>query len=76
MASSSLRPFVERDFGGPTVPDPCPCFGFLRRELDGHAVVQYGLDAGPRCCDDAVVIAAGQVDPGPDLVRPCPDLGS
>ena len=59
----------------PAVPDPCPRLGFLRGELDGHAVMRSGFDAGPRRRDDAVIIAACQVDPGLDLVRPCLDLG-
>jgi hypothetical protein len=65
---------VERDFSGPAVPDPCPCFGFLRCELDGHAVTWSGFNASARRRDDAVVVAGCQVDPGPDLVRPRLDL--
>ena len=44
-------------------------------ELDGHAVMRSGFDAGTRRRDDAVIVAGRQVDPGPDLVRPCLDLG-
>ncbi len=36
-------PLVERDLGLPAVPDSCPCLGFLRGELDGHAVMRSGL---------------------------------
>ena len=68
-------PLVERDFRAPAVPDARPCFRFLRRELDGHAVMRSGFDARACRADDAMVIASRQGDPRPDLVRPRFDLG-
>lgn len=70
-----LAALVEGDFGGPAVSDTGPGLRFLRGELDRDAVTRSGLDASSRRRDDAVVIAAGQVDPGPDLVCPRLDLG-
>ena len=68
-------PLVERDFRVPAVPDACSCFRFLRRELDGQAVMRSGFGASTCRADDAMVIAGRQGHPRPDLVRPCPDLG-
>ena len=38
-------------------------------------MVGGGLEPGSRRGDHSVVVAAGQVDPGADLVRPARDLG-
>src|ERR1700683_5801032 len=67
-------PLVERDFGQSPIPDTCPCVGFLRRQLDGHAVVRSSLRTRTGRCDDAVIVTGSQGDPGPDLVGPGFDL--
>jgi hypothetical protein len=46
----------------------------LCRELHGHAAVRRGFRTGPGRRDYAVVVTAGQVHPGTDLVSPAHDV--
>jgi hypothetical protein len=57
------------------VPDARPRLGLLGGELHRHAMVRSRFGPGLGRCYDAVVVAVGQVDPGPDLVGPCLNLG-
>ena len=67
-------PAVERDLRLATVSDPRPRFGLLRGQLHRDAMLRSYLGPGPGRGDDAVIVPAGEVHPGADLVRPGLDL--